>query len=169
MLAASWNVPSPLPSSIEIIGTPNPLATTRSDLPSPLKSPTATDLARYPTRLLLPLWKLPSPLPNNTQTLPGRGVGGPVVPTVVTTKSALPSSLKSPIASDPSAATPWLMGAWKVPSPFPNTTERKVARSSFPSPLKSPTATVPGFGPASNERVAAKLGVEHASANAGPG
>ena len=40
--SAAWKVPLPLPSSTLTLSLPS-LATARSGLPSPLKSPTATD------------------------------------------------------------------------------------------------------------------------------
>src|SRR5207253_961977 len=93
---------------------------------------------------------VPPPLPNSTDTPPLAGY----LPVTATARSILLSPLKSPIATDagfvPAAK---LTAAWKVPSPFPNSTETTsenmwaTARSGLSSPLKSPTATKEGADP----------------------
>src|SRR5215471_3215997 len=68
------------------------LATARSGLPSPSKSPTATETGPLPAPKSCAAWKLPSPLPKSTETL--------LEPALVTARSGLPSPLKSPTATD---------------------------------------------------------------------
>src|SRR6266567_1891843 len=145
MVGPAWKVPSPLPSSTEMVLSLW-LATTKSGLPSPLKSPTATKAGALPTRKLSGPWKVPSPLPRSTETL--------LEPMLATAKSSLPSRLKSPTARDQGLIpTGKVNGGWKVPSPLPSSTETVLeltlaaARSSLPSPLKSPTATDAGSYP----------------------
>ncbi len=60
----------------------------KSDLPSPLKSPTATERGLLPTVKLVAGAKLPVPVPNSTETL--------LLLPFATAKSDLPSPLKSP-------------------------------------------------------------------------
>src|SRR6266480_3035703 len=87
---AGWKVPSPLPSSTET--SPEfQLAAARSSLPSPLKSPTVTEVGRDPTAKVRPAGKVPSPLPSSTATL--------LEPSLATTRSGTPSPLKSPTAT----------------------------------------------------------------------
>ena len=62
------------------------LATARSGLPSPLKSPTATKEGAVAVPYFMAAWNVPSPLPNKIETLPLR---------MATAKSTLPSPLKS--------------------------------------------------------------------------
>src|ERR1035441_3921741 len=79
-------------------------------------------------------------------------------------------------------ANEYVTAVWKVPSPLPNSTEREprvgettaglspelaTARSSLPSPLKSPTATEIGFTPTLNICAGPKLGVGQPRARAG--
>src|SRR2546430_1724923 len=67
-----------------------PLATARSCLPSPLKSPTATESGLEPVGKSIAALKLPSPLPNKIDTV--------FESELVTARSCLPSLLKSPTA-----------------------------------------------------------------------
>src|SRR5437660_165597 len=97
MVGPAWKVPSPLPSSTEMVLSLR-LATTKSGLPSPLKSPTATKAGASPTRELSGTWKVPSPLPSSTATL--------LEPMLATAKSSLPSPLKSPTATDAGSFPP---------------------------------------------------------------
>ena len=81
---------------------------------------------------------MPSPLLNITETLPPERLE------LATARSALPSPLKSPAATERFSANKKLRAARNVPSPLPNNTETQpkkwaTARSSLPSPLKSPT------------------------------
>src|SRR5262249_5073104 len=59
-LRASWKVPSPLPSSTVTVPGKAELATARSGTPSPLKSPTATELGLTPASKLSGARKLGS-------------------------------------------------------------------------------------------------------------
>ena len=63
-----------------LMSTPTPpqVATARSSMPSPLKSPIATKLGDsepgvVPATRFRGAWKVPSPLPSSTETLPERG------------------------------------------------------------------------------------------------
>src|ERR1039458_3612645 len=116
-------------------------ATARSARPSPLKSPTTRPRGNIPAGNGLPLMGLkpPLPLPDSTVTL--------ALGSLVTAKSALPSPLKSPTASEvgPNPTENGLPDASvKPPRPSPNKTvtllliEFATARSALPSPLKSP-------------------------------
>ena len=66
------------------------LAVARSCLPSPLKSPTATERGLLPAPKLVGALKLPAPSPNKIDTL----FPAP------TARSCLPSPLKSPTATE---------------------------------------------------------------------
>src|SRR5882757_2065757 len=90
-LAAAVNVPSPLPKRTVTVLL-KVFATARSDLPSPLKSPTATDSGLLPVDGLAAAVNVPSPLPNRTVTV--------LLKVFATAKSGLPSPLKSPTAID---------------------------------------------------------------------
>ena len=62
-------MPLPLPSSTLTLSL-STLAVARSSLPSPLKSPTATEIAATSRRRsLTAAWKVPLPLPSSTLTL----------------------------------------------------------------------------------------------------
>ena len=67
-------------------------ATARSGMPSALKSSTATDLASSPTGKLVAEPKLPSPFPDNTDTLSELWFA--------TARSVMPSALKSSAATE---------------------------------------------------------------------
>ena len=112
----------------------------RSCLPSPLKSPTATEKGLVPAPKLVAAPKLPVPSPNKIDTL--------FEFSLATARSCLPSPLKSPTATEPGIVpTPKLVAALKLPVPLPNKIDTlsesmlATARSCLPSPLKSPTAT----------------------------
>src|SRR5207253_762750 len=90
-VCADAKAPSPLPSSTETVLDPR-LATARSSLPSPLKSPTATENGLVPTARSGRAANVPSPWPRSTETVPE--------PSLATARSALPSPLKSPTATD---------------------------------------------------------------------
>src|SRR5437868_4694335 len=68
------------------------LATAKSCLPSPLKSPTAIETGALATPKFPPTLKLPAPSPNKIDTLSE--------PMLATTRSCLPSPLKSPTATE---------------------------------------------------------------------
>ena len=143
------NPPKPLPSRI-VSELPAKLATTRSCLPSPLTSPTATNSGDCPVLKGLPAERVnpPVPLPSSTVTV--------LSPELAVTISAFPSPLKSPTPTktgvDPTAnglpAT-----CVNLPEPLPSSTvtvlspELAATISALPSPLKSPTATNCGFIP----------------------
>ncbi len=94
---------------------------------------------------------VPSPLPSSTVTKPS------LVPwsALTVTRSSRPSPLTSPTASAVNPApvpVAYGTGAWKVPSPLPRRTLTSgspevgvsiTARSSLPSPLKSPATIGP--------------------------
>ncbi len=67
---------------------PPPFPVTKSDLPSPLKSPTVTEKRLIPATKLVGVPKLPVPVPTSTETL--------LLELFAVTKSDLPSLLKSP-------------------------------------------------------------------------
>jgi len=82
-------------SRMETLAEPK-LATARSILPSPLKSPAATEPGKVPTPVKVNCdGNVPSPLPNSTLTLPP----------FVTTKSRAPPPLTSATATDPGEPT----------------------------------------------------------------
>src|SRR5712664_3294630 len=128
--------------------------------PLRFESPTATDSGVAPAAKLPAGWKLTAPMPVlliNTETS--------LEKPLATARSSHPSPLKSPTATEtglsPAAK---LSAAWKVPSPFPRSTETLLelkatatARSSHPSPLKSPTATETGLSPAAKLSAAWKV------------
>ena len=91
----------------------NSLATTRSCLPSLLKSPTATELGLSPTIKLVAAPNVPLPFPNSIETLS--------LAKFVTARSCFPSPLKSPTATDsgPTPTVKFVAGP-NVPSPLPN-------------------------------------------------
>src|SRR5262244_2069181 len=96
-------------------------------------------------------WKLPSPLPKNTETL--------LELALATARSSAPSPLKSPTATETGVLpTVRLCAGWKLPSPELKSTETlferelATARSGTPSPLKSPAATKTGLRPVSKSR-----------------
>ena len=69
-------LPVPSPSRMESVRctrteTPHEFATTRSSLPSPLKSPTATEWGLMPTAGDEARVKLPVPSPSRMYTVPG--------------------------------------------------------------------------------------------------
>src|SRR5262249_15921571 len=96
-------------------------------------------------------WKVPSPLPSNTETV--------LDPALATARSSLPSPLKSRTATETGfVPTEKARAVRKVPSPLPSRTETvlsglvAIARSCTRSPLKSPTATNTGVAPDSKSR-----------------
>src|SRR5215471_5741783 len=134
------------------------LATAKSSVPSPLKSPTAraTELKRTvgeETSL-----NVPSPFPNRMLTV--------LSADFATARSRLPSPLKSAITTAvgfaPTVTT--ATGAKvNVPSPLPSRTvmllskEFATTRSSFPSPLRSSTANEQGQPSTAVEEVGLKV------------
>src|SRR5258706_66595 len=68
-----------------------------SGLPSLFTSPIATDRGAYPVAMSLLGPKVPSPFPSNTETTLSN-IGN--APKSVTTKSSLPSTFRSPIATE---------------------------------------------------------------------
>src|SRR5271170_884992 len=122
------------------------LVTTRSSLPSPLKSAAVTDVEPLSAAGLVAALKVPSPLPNRIVTL--------LLPALATARSGTPSPLKSPTASELGAIpVAGLAAAVKVPSPLPSRIvtsllpELATAKSSLPSPLKSAAAIDEGPAP----------------------
>ena len=92
------------------------MATARSVRPSPLKSPATRARGPTPTVYRTWFWKVPSPLPSNTDTS--------LEPSLATARSVRPSPLKSPatraLGPNPTAYRTWF---WKVPSPLPSNTD----------------------------------------------
>src|SRR5947207_13480746 len=76
--------------------------TAKSSLPSPLKSPTATDWGPGAPKFTGAL-KVPSPLPSSTLTF--------LLPAFATARSSLPSPLKSPTAADVGFDPAWTLHA----------------------------------------------------------
>ena len=99
------------------------MATARSVRPSPLKSPATRASGEVPAAYRTWSWKVPSPLPSNTDTS--------LEPQLATARSVRPSPLKSPATRAsgevPAAYRTW---SWKVPSPLPSNTD-----TSFRSPI----------------------------------
>src|SRR5580765_2541133 len=86
-----WPAPSPNKTDTVPVHAPE-LAVARSCLPSPLKSPTATEKSGNPTKNAVAGPKLPVPSPNEIETVLELG---PAV-----TRSCWPSPLKSPTATE---------------------------------------------------------------------
>ena len=85
-------------------------------MPSLSKSSTATDVGASPTGKLVAEPKLPSPFPDNTDTLSEL--------LFATARSGMPSPLKSSAATDRGLLpTGKLVAEPKPPSPFPNNTD----------------------------------------------
>ena len=61
-------MPVPVPKSIETLSEPK-IATAKSNLVSPLKSPTATEFGKDPTAKLVALPNVPVPVPKSIETL----------------------------------------------------------------------------------------------------
>src|SRR3954454_25193104 len=143
----TWKVPSPLPA--RIVGTPwSETLTARARLESPLKSP--TPVAPRGPDVLTAVSKVTSPLPATNQSEPAAwpGVALP------TTRSTLPSPLKSPETSDAGSLKPLIVVAGpKMPEVAPRRTltvlslRLPTAKSDRPSPLKSPTTIDSGSEP----------------------
>ena len=95
---------------------PTRLVAAKSSLPSPLKSPTVTELGLVPTAKSVLVPKPPDPFPSSTDTL--------LLSSFAVAKSSLPSPLKSPTVTDlglvPTANS--VLGL-KPPAPFPRNTE----------------------------------------------
>ena len=126
------------------------LPSTRSGLPSPLKSPTATDCGNRPAAKGLPGAGWNPPVPSPRRTVKSLEL------LLAVTISGLPSPLKSATATDcgPVPTANGLPAAGvnpPVPSPKRIVTvlspKLAVTRSRLPSLLKSPTATDCGFAP----------------------
>ncbi len=141
--------PAPLPSRIVTLFEAV-FATARSAVPSLSKSAMATARGVGPTVTGEPaaLAKPPEPLPSRTVTVPAARLD--------TTRSALPSWLKSPVAIE-AGVPPTLTGdpgaALKPPAPLPSRTVTSfeiafaTARSALLSALKSAVATAAGEVP----------------------
>ena len=84
-------LPVPVPSRIETVSLSR-FATARSSLPSPLKSPTATEPGPPPVPKSVFAPKLPVPVPSRIETVS--------LPAFATARSSLPSPLKSPTATE---------------------------------------------------------------------
>src|SRR6516165_8693133 len=147
------------------------LPTAKSGRPSPLKSPTATDVAPALAPKLRGTWKVPSPLPSKMLAEPGsetRKVPARERPIasllLTTTTSVLPSPLKSAVRIDDwppphranaEVSVTVVTGAEKVPVPVPSNIVRSsvtlfsvaTAMSALPSPLKSATVSATGLMP----------------------
>ncbi len=104
-----------LTSRIETVPEPS-LATARSGLASPLKSPTATERGLNPTPTLGAVVKPPVPFPRRTERL--------LEVELDTARSGLASPLKSPTATEIGVALTTTSGAAvKPPAPSPRRTE----------------------------------------------
>src|SRR5262249_14995600 len=131
----------------------NMLATTRSGLPSPLKSPTATERGPLPVVKAFRVAKedvvaAVGVVLSSTDTV--------LAPQLVTTRSGLRSQLKSPTAREwgavPVAKFCWVAkeevaapaGVVLSSTDTVSAPRLAIARSSLPSPLKSATATEQG-------------------------
>src|SRR5436309_7499474 len=90
-LVAALKLPAPSPKKIDTLAELK-LATARSCLPSPLKSPTATEKGLVPAPKLVAALKLPAPSPKKIDTL--------FELKLATARSCLPSPLKSPTATE---------------------------------------------------------------------
>src|SRR5690348_3358944 len=130
----------------------------KSRFPSWLKSPATEDVGYFPPIEAIPVSrKVPSPFPRKM----AKGVA---FEKAVTAKSNFPSPLKSPNRGGvvPRFGSDKVVPAVKLPVPSPSSTEivsppllhvtsfpQKLTakRSSFPSPLKSPTANCRGLTP----------------------
>src|SRR2546427_12897714 len=89
------------------------LATARSCLPSPLKSPTATEKGLVPAPKLAAALKLPAPSPKKIDTLAELKLA--------TARSCLPSPLKSPTATEKGLVpAPKLVAAVRLTAPSAN-------------------------------------------------
>src|SRR5207245_5055437 len=104
-VTAARKVPSPLPSSTPTepsqLLSAHSLATSRSRLPSPFTSATATDTGNIPPEPYTTAgWKVPSPLPNNTPTV--------LEPPFATIRSSLLSPFTSAIAIEAGQTGPEL-------------------------------------------------------------
>ena len=145
-VVAGENLPCPSFRRIDTVLSPE-LATARSRTPSPVKSPTAIEYGPLPT-VTMGVGageKYPVPSPSRIATVPSWKLA--------TAKSRCPLP-KSPTAmengSEPAplptdTGEPGNSAKFPVPSPFRIVTLPELllatARSSFPSPLKSPAAT----------------------------
>ena len=147
-------MPSPLPSSTpRRVSKPSPTKfcslITRSARPSPLTSPTATDVGPKLPSLAAKRWagpNVPSPWPSSTLTA--------LLAKSADTRSGRPSPLKSWTATahgcEPTARS---IRGRKEPSPLPSSRLTAslplfaVTRSRAPLPSKSPTATAAGPWP----------------------
>ena len=119
-----------------------PPVVTTSVLPSPLKSPTATEVMAKPESNEPAVLNEPSPLPVRTVTRP---------PERPATMSGLPSPLRSPTATETAGPpTPKLRSPWKVPLPLPSSSLTvpsfvlAVRMSRWPSWFMSARATADG-------------------------
>ena len=145
----------PLLSSTDTVPE-NWFATARSGLPSPLRSPIATDTGPESTGIWGVRMKPPLPLPSSTDTVPEVWLA--------TTRSGLPSPLRSPIATDTGRRpTGKSVAGPKPPLPLLSSTDTVLemmlatTRSGLPSPLRSPSATDTGGVPSEKLAAAAKL------------
>src|SRR5213083_2893974 len=118
------------------------LATARSCCPFPLRSSIATENGPVPGPVAKSVFaaKLPVPVPSRTEIV--------LEPKLATTRSSMPSSFTSPIATDRGPApTGKSVFSPRVPSPTPSSTETVPASalatttSSRPSPFTSAMAT----------------------------
>src|SRR5262245_34132268 len=102
-----------LPSPRRTVRPPtgSPWVTTRSSTPSPLTSAAWTEQGSLPAAKDCAGWKVPSPLPNPTRTVPPYRL--------VVARSSFPSALKSATARE-SPPTPGPGDSWNVPSPLPS-------------------------------------------------
>ena len=127
-------------------------------MPSPLKSPIATEIGPEPTGISGTAGEVnpPAPSPRRIETLFDE--------LLATAKSCLPSLLKSPIATEKGRVpTTTAAAAVKPPAPSPRKIETLLvsrlatARSCMPSLLKSPTATEVGRVPTGISGMAGKI------------
>ena len=142
----------PLPRSNVTLALPE-FETARSSVPFPSKSPTAIPKGDVPTANGLPVTCENPPEPSPSRTVTFWDVR------FTTARSSLPSPLKSPVAI-PKGRVPTAYGlpgdAVNPPAPSPSSTvtvaspELEIARSSLPSPLKSPITMPRGVVPITN-------------------
>ena len=126
------------------------LVTTRSVLPSPLRSPTAMLLGCVPTPNTRGAWNVPSPLLKLMNTALSTWL--PLI-WLASARSVWPSPLKSPTNTQPGPLPrEKVVAAPKVPSPLPSKIVKllgsllcETTRSSLPSPLKSAITTLYGL------------------------
>ncbi len=127
-------LPAPVPNRTETLLLFQ-FATAKSNLPSPLKSPTITEWGLLPTEKLVAVPKLPVPVPNSTETL--------LLFQFATAKSNLPSPLKSPTVTELGLVpTVKLVGVLKAISTLIACPSTVIVAASFSSRIAAISASV---------------------------